>query len=299
MIKRKICLYDGFSLLIHDPSSIEYIRNNPKKFKLLGEYNMKDGQALGTFRGTFKKLKIRTGGTKRGVGIIIRGSFHVWKNGDHNYDVFYWSDLRQVLKEIAQEFQFNIEQVDVLSIEVGINLRFKAAWKYQSQQLVRNAVLFGGEPMLSTRKKMPNGGYFLEMVKSEISNKLYDKGRQHKLGNEVLRSEMRFLKNRTSNIRLFSELLDDGKHDALVSVLIKNFETLILIQPEILDKQLTIEERQFIIEHRHPDSWLNLRKSRAYREVKKRREKLDFLTDKHCEVNYHKELLNMMKELVG
>ena len=294
--RKKICIYCGITLLIRDPQSINHIISNPVKFKLKGMHDMVTGDDLGVFEGKYKNFRIRTGGNKRGVGVFIGGSLHKWKNATHNHDTFYWYELLKVLAEIANEFQFNPEEVDVCSVEGGLNILFGPTWKYKARQIPKNTILFKGEPKSSVRKKMPNGGYQLEMEKGECTDKMYDKGRHYKLSYEVLRYEKRFLKFRSSGIRLFSNLLDVNLHDALGRKLLETFETIIIFQPEILDNgNLFEQERQFLLEHQNEHSWLRLRKERKYHGFRKRVKEYDRLITKYCPINYKTEILQLMK----
>src|SRR4051794_29819308 len=109
MHKDKLCLYDGATILIKDPLSINHIRNNPQRYGLKGTYDMSSGEELAQFEGKFRNFNIWTGGNRRGSGVFIGGSLHKWKNRTHNYDSFYWQEFVQVYNEVVNEFQFRPE----------------------------------------------------------------------------------------------------------------------------------------------------------------------------------------------
>jgi hypothetical protein len=256
----KICLYDGSTILIKDPESIAHVKNNPEKFRLKGRYDMETGDVSDQFEGKYRNFEIRTGGNKRGKGIFIGGSFHKWKNRTHNYDTFYWDDFLEVYDELLEAFQFRPELACICSVEAGLNIEFAKEWGYKAAQIPKSVVLLKNLPRSSGKKHERNKGYSLTNNKSEVTTKIYDKGKQFYLTYELLRIENKFEKSRSAKIRLFSELKDIEKHDYLAQHLLKTFETLILFQAEIFSNQnLSEEDHQFLLIHQNENEWLRLR----------------------------------------
>lgn len=297
---RKICLYDGVTILITDPDSIAYIKDNPEKFQLKGRYDLETGDVSDQIEGKFRNFDIWTGGNKRGKGIFIGGSLHKWKNRTHNFDTFYWHQLVKVCDEISEAFQFKPELAFICSLEAGLNIEFAKEWTYKAAQIPKNVVLLKNQPRKINKEFQRNKGFLLQSTKSEVATKMYDKGKQFYLTYELLRIENKFQKSRSANIKLFSELTDIRKHDELAQKLLKTFETLILFQPEIfLNKSLLEEDRQFLSIHQNENEWLRLRGNRKYKEFEKRVKHYNSLIDKYCPVNYKNSILQIMKNKIN
>src|SRR5690242_3290232 len=117
MLFGRVCIYDGITFFIKDQHCIDHILSNEKKYNLQFSYLKYGDSLVSRFVGKYKNMSISS---IRG-GIRIGGSLHKWKNGNHNYDTFYWNEFLIVYQEIVDEFKFDPSQARILSLEGGLN----------------------------------------------------------------------------------------------------------------------------------------------------------------------------------
>jgi hypothetical protein len=294
----KVCIYDGITLFILDQALKEHLQCNSRKYKLIGNYDYDTGTRLETFTGRFRNFDIYTAANSTGYGVVLGGSLHKWKNKTHNFDTFLWQDFRQVYEEIVDEFRFDPSKTLIWVLEGGLNNTLLPQWTYKANDFPRNTIFLKGDPKSTKKKRHSKGGASLHIEKGSCTHKLYDKGRQNNLDFELLRTECSC--KRKSLIKLgintFENLLDYEKHVKLGKQLIRNFETLLLFQPEILQHiDISTEDKMFLLEYNNSAAWINLRKESDYK-YQITRKKYSGLIDKYADVNYQREILAQMQK---
>jgi hypothetical protein len=298
-MKRKICIYDGITFFILDPAFRQHVLQNCARYNLQGNFDYESRQPTGSFRGKFRNFDIYTAGNSRGSGVVLGGSLHKWKNKSHNHDTFYWDDFIKVYNEILDEFDFKPELSDVWVLESGVNFHLPTNWPYKASALPNNTIFLKGEPKARLARRYPNNGYSLTIEKGGCKAKFYDKGSEFDLPYEVLRPECSCKRRTLQKLGLntFKDLLDEKIHLKLGKQLTKEYRTLLLFQPEILQNiALTSEDRMFLLEFNTSNAWINLKRTRTDYQYQQIRNKYLALIDKYCEINYQREILTYLAQ---
>ncbi len=292
---KQICTYDGTSIFIRDPQIFDHVFDNTEKYNLQIITDTVSGKE--DFKGRFRNFTISSATTSRGPGVVIGGSLHKWKNKDHNHDVFFWEDFLIVYNEILSEFKFDPGQTDLWSLEGGLNNFPPNSFKSPIRDILENTLLLKGQSKKESRTRHVNKGYGLEVIKGECKHKFYDKGSQYKLEYKVLRTECSCKRRPLAKHGLitFEDLIDFEKHQSFGKHLLKAFETLVIFQPEVLHSpELLPSDREFLLQHNNSNAWTALQKSNYY-QFKKAKSRLSTLIDKHCDINYRTQILNLMR----
>lgn len=290
-----VCIYDGTSIFVRDPKIFDQVFDNTEKYNVQIITDTVSGKE--DFKGRFRNLTINSATNSRGPGVVIGGSLHKWKNKDHNHDVFFWEDFLTVYNEILSEFKFDPSKTDLWSLEGGLNNLLPSNFKSPIRDILENTLLLKGESKKESRTKHANKGYGLEVIKGECKHKFYDKGSQYRLEYKVLRTECSCKRRPLAKHGLitFEDLIDFEKHQSFGKHLLKAFETLLIFQPEVLHApDLLSQDRDFLLQHNNTNAWTALQKSN-YHQFKKAKNRLFTLIDKHCDINYRTEILNLMR----
>ncbi len=292
----KLCSYDGITLFIKGEEIRNHVQDLDHKYRLRREFDYSG--RLTNFQGRYKNFDIWTAGNSRGSGIAIGGSFHkLFNNELHNYNTFYWSEFEHVYSELLNEFQFDPLQTDIWVLESGINNLIPNDLMYNASNIAESVIYINGKPKLTEQKYHPKGGFGVTMKKGRCAIKIYDKGRQYKLLDEIVRTECSCTRRKLIQLgfHTFNDLMDFKKHQAYSQFVYKKFQNLILFQPEIFDSSdLTNEEKLFLYEYSNGNAWTALRRNNPYK-FKKTLEELQKFIDRHCSINLRRLLLNQMQ----
>jgi hypothetical protein len=175
-------------------------------------------------------------------------------------------------------------------------------WPYKANAFPNNTVFLKGEPKARLERRYPNEGYSLIVEKGGCKAKFYDKGTEFVLPYEVLRPECSCKRRTLQNlgVNTFKDLIDEKIHLRVGKQLIKEYRTLLLFQPEILQNTaLTSEDRMFLLEFNHSNAWVNLKRTRGHYQYQQARKKYLAMIDKYAEVNYQREILKYMAQQIS
>lgn len=95
----------------------------------------------------------------------VNGSFHKCKNhGFQNYDIFYLSEFTQVLSKLRDKYGFDFSNIEIRSIEFGVNIKLP----FDPWYFIKSVVWLG-----KGRIKMNDLGLIIDLNEYEI--KIYSK----------------------------------------------------------------------------------------------------------------------------
>lgn len=293
----RTCIYDGITFFIRDPASINHILGNPAKYKMNKTIEIATENVLWKYSGRFKNFTIRAAFNSRENGLTIGGSLHKYKNETHNHDLFTWKEFLGVYNDLVNEFKFDPRLADIWSLEGGVNINLPETYRYKASDIPEKTLLLKGKAKKFSSNHYTKDSYGLEILKGECRYKMYDKGRQFRLQNEVLRNECscksRPLKK--VGLRTFEDLRNIDSHTKYIRYLISSFETILIFQPEILSNpDLQESEKMFLYQFNTASAWNKIRKSSDYQYQKHRRQ-LDGLINRYCDINYRQEILKQMR----
>ena len=163
--------------------------------------------------------------------ITLSGSLHKYFNdGLHNYNQFTYKDYLEALKRLKNDFAVLPENLYIYTLEYGVNIKPPIKTK-----LILDNILMHRH--IETEIKINNiRGYYNQFKHNKYIIKVYDKAKQNKLKEDLLRFEIK--ETNWSEYRLkygIKTLADFNKSDKKIFVdkLLKKWEELIFYDPTI------------------------------------------------------------------
>lgn len=239
------------------------------KLKFIGYYDINtfaiiDHFIIAKYKGLTFKI-YRTGYT------IMTGSLHKYFNdGKHNYNDFTIENLKTVLLNIEKNLGIELNKAIIQNIEFGVNIPLK----FEAKTILNNLICFGFKKFKDV--SLPNLGQYKQVENRQYFIKIYDKGRQYKLGRELLRFEIkikRMEKIKTINLHNLGDLLTPNWIVSICNELLHDWNDVLLFESPNNPKSLTPNQRnKKIHQWSNPEYWQGLEKQ------ERRRQKLKYET---------------------
>jgi len=221
--------------------------------------------------------------------VKLKGSLHKYHNkGLHNYNDYFFTDLRQTIYELSENFSINIEKSILNNLEFGVNIQMK----YTSAEVFRSIVNYKGTPF---NKFTISGAKGIECETDNFYIKIYDKGHQYQQPGNLLRFEikvkkMRFFSDRNININTLSSLLNYSEIVKLGHVLKTVFDDILFTDYYIPTNKLTPANRLILSNGSNAKYWEQLKPdSKEYKGGNKDKK---YISDRK---KYYRELDNFKK----
>jgi hypothetical protein len=144
-------------------------------------------------------------------GVIqLDGSLHKYYNkGSHNHNDFSFSDIHDTINDLQIKFKINPEKVVLNNVEFGVNIRLP----YPPKQFIKSVINHKGSPFSPMSAKIVKKGAGIECIHDQYYIKIYDKGTQYGLGENVLRIEIKVVRMAYfKNAKIKLGTLDNLKH---------------------------------------------------------------------------------------
>jgi hypothetical protein len=186
--------------------------------------------------------------------IKLQGSLHKYRNlGKHNYDDFSVVDVAEVVHELERNFRIDIYSTVLNNVEFGVNV----VLPFGVHVVLDNLITYKGK---SFDRKVEKGMSFYECRMSKFTIKIYDKGKQYNLPDNVLRFEikvtaMQYLETKGIKLRYLSDLLNMDIYEPLGNILTEVFEEILFGDNTINESNLTTKERETYLRGSNPRAW--------------------------------------------
>jgi len=235
-------MIDGFTAILFD--NLDDIRQLPN-LDFCRQFSEKTGE-IDNYKpsvASYKGLKI----SNFQKHIKISGSLHVFfNNGRHNYDDFSFENIQNALSRLAEEIHVNLRNAKLQNLELGVNLVLQD----DPKKIIDSVIIHRGKEF--SLQYSPNQ-YFKECSHSQYFIKIYDKGIQYRLSQNILRCEVKFRKMERINrmgITSLHDLNDIGKLRTLSGDLIRIFND-ILFGDLSADKTILSSKDQILFAEGH------------------------------------------------
>lgn len=195
---------------------------------------------------------------------IIVGSLHKYANkGLHNYNDFTFTDLCKIIKDLIALYGFDAKQTFIHRLEFGVNLTLNTP----VSKIINGAIAYKNSPFHSLIVDGRKVGIFYESKRYKI--KIYDKGKQYKLLDNIIRIEYCF---KTSdyltayNIQTLHDLTNIERVKPLINLLLEVWNDIIFYDKGI--KLNDMKQHEQIKFHRliNPIYWIDLNKEKRYKD---------------------------------
>ena len=216
--------------------------------------------------------------------LTIKGSLHKNQYAGKNFLPFTWQQLQLQVNHICKTLHLNPSQAQISSLEIGVNILTPFI---VAPFLMQNIISYKGHSF--NRYKSDGTGFCLGIYCSltQYVIKVYDKGKQNDLPENLMRFEKRFLRMQVLNndgIKCLADLLNKDKVfnllpmllEAWQNVLIYDIETgIIRTKPELKESAINL-----ITTGQNPKYWERLKKENK-RQFNYHRDKFKILVAKN------------------
>jgi len=190
---------------------------------------------------------------EKGIRTYIKGSLHKYfNNGAHNYSDFTFNDLTEVITDFQNRFGIDPETTQLENVEFGVNIELP----FRTDRILNSIVLHRGEPF--KRFTQGNG---IECNHSQYFIKIYDKGSQYKLKNNLLRVEVKVIKmayfqSQGVNIKTLNDLLNTENLQGMGELLTRTVKEIVYTDTKLLNSsKLNDSERLTLANGSNPNYW--------------------------------------------
>ncbi len=251
-----------FQLIDYDP---QCLYENPL-LDVIGEYSISTGEIKERLTAHYNFLKFNVYSNNY---ITVSGSLHKYWNANNrvvapiyqlrkkedkgfNGNDFGLLGIYEVFNDLKYNFGIDIDQTKVLQYEHGLNLNTEL----NTAKVLNNLILHHG--------KQPTGkhnGYYKEFEHTKCSLKVYDKGKQYLMDDNVLRIENHYNGStilKTKGLFTLSDLTKTSVLKTFNNDLLTNWGKTLIYDYTISKKGMTSKEKEQIINYSNPNYWYDL-----------------------------------------
>lgn len=206
----------------------------------------------------------------------IIGSLHkyknlVWDNGDQNYDDFNYCHIQEIIRGLIKKY--DIEKDTVLTnLEFGFNL----AVSKDPKTIIDSNVLMNNFKAPNKNLKFSGSGDYKEFQLTDYRIKIYNKSKQYKLNENILRVELKIIQKRLLRklgVYCLEDLLDKDVLKRLFKLFTEKFEGLIIVDefdPEIIPEMACSKLNKYM----NSNYWIRIKTQKSPKQIS--RLKLEF-----------------------
>lgn len=257
-----------------------------------------------THRGNFENYLVTIKETthtqvsgKRSVSyfLIVDGSLHKNHFNGKNYLPFTWDKVLTEIDNLETGLQLTGQFAEIVNLEIGVNIKLPVG---VFSFLKKNLIAFKGHLFnrYNPDKNKMCLGYVCPLT--QYSVKLYDKGKQFNLPDNLLRFELRYLKMQTlkkRGIKQLTDLTDIQKVNGLLSLLLAAWDNILLFDSSInlKNKVLKQSELNLLRDGSNPKYWEALKEKNS-RQFNYQRDKFKELIKKYG-TGWHEKIRELIK----
>ena len=227
--------------------------------------------------------------------VRLQGSIHKYRNaGKHNYDDFRAVDVAEVVRELSERFEIDTATTLLNNVEFGVNV----VLPFGVSVVLDNLIVFKGEPFM---KVVEEGMSYYQCKKTQFIIKIYDKGKQYNLPDNVLRFEikvmrMQYLETKGIKLRYLSDLLNMDIYEPLGNILTEVFEGILFGENTLDEKLLNTKELETFLRGSNPKTWT----PKTGEKERKRLQRLEYefkgiLERNHTGVNFRSVVSDLIR----
>ena len=212
--------------------------------------------------------------------VRLQGSLHKYRNeGLHNYDDFTSLEVAKVVKELQERFQIDIYKTFLNNVEFGVNV----VLPFGVHVVLDNLISYKGQPF---ERFVDKGISYYQCKLSKFIIKIYDKGKQYNLPNNVLRFEikviaMQYLETKGIKLRYFSDLLNVDIYEPLGNTLTEVFEGILFGDNTLDEKALSGKELETFLRGSNPKTWKSQRGEKERKRLQRLEHEFKSILERH------------------
>lgn len=217
--------------------------------------DLNTGEMIHPIKGKYKNMDLKINAQSK----ILSGSIHVLKNllirnGKHNYNDFYFIDILEMIEHLKNVFSLDLKKTIIQNLEVGLNIETNE----RPETILNENLIAWNHKRPAKDNEYKGNGKGIEFETSQYYIKLYDKGKQFKTGKNILRIEVKIMRNEfleKKGIVSLQDLTDKAKIRALFAFLIETYNHTILIDKNPLKPIKKARDKEVIKKGINPRYW--------------------------------------------
>lgn len=245
----------------------------------------------------YKNLKIETSTnlkTKFST-INITGSIHKYAQNNTNHQDFTFANVKDTINELCNTLHLNPSNCLLHHIEFGLNINPV----HSTTDILNSIILCKGIDY--EKKEFNNTGYLKSFEFSQYKIKIYDKGKQYDLNNNLLRFEvkvqrMQYLHSKGIKINTLQDLTTSVFYTDLLKVIILNIDNILFYDYRIEQLQVLNKNHLLIMaKGANPQYWIKLKNLVSANTFYKKLNEFKTLVSKYAPTDLQTELKNIVE----
>jgi len=260
------------------------------------EWEQTTNEQTGEIKNNKAEFKSLTVEIRYNQYLYISGSLHKYWNSintgiEQNYNDFHFKDLECSIKDICTRFNLNPVNCKIDNIEFGVNVNTPIP----VNEVLRSVINHKGKPFTTELEKKK---YLRECKHQRYFIKIYDKGLQNDLTENIFRFEIKHMKLedlKPFNILTLANLLKRDNISRLIEVLDANFNELLFYDYTIQETELPPPKRLILSNGQIPTYWIKLKETNPDNYFKKR-QRFRVLVKKYGKQNIQESTGNLITQ---
>lgn len=228
----------------------------------------------------------------------LKGSLHKYFNNciyneDQNHNDFSFCELRYCIDDLTHKFKIE-KDTKLTNLEFGFNIHTSI----DPSIILNNHILMFDLNDHNRNLKFQGKGNFKEFIKSDYSLKIYDKDKQYKKVENILRIELKIIKSRElEKHQAFS--LDDLLNLNVLNSLYNRLMGIIgavTIVDDYGAKNISFDDIPKLKDYTNPNYWIKLRHEGNYKRFNKKRTEFKQLIENYNLDTIKQEIIYKLNE---
>lgn len=255
-------MYDFIRLETSSRSFANHLLGLPILTDKMSGFNHNTSEILGTIKAKYRGLNFQIFPSGR---IVIYGSLHKYFNlGEHNHNDFSYHNLLLVLSDLKTKFGNEVLKMSVTGVEFGLNINTL----FDPTLFVDRCISHSNKersPIVKDDLKGFEKG--ISFNTTDFRVKIYNKSKQYRQPINILRLEVKYLRNRIfkeANVRILADILNPDAIKFFSEDLFKKISQLIYVE-ELGSNQLNRREERIYLECINSLSWVHWSKEKRHK----------------------------------
>lgn len=240
------------------------------------------------------KIEISTNLKTKFSTINITGSIHKYAQNNTNHQDFNFANVKETINELCNTLHLNPSNCLLHHIEFGLNINPL----HSTTDILNSIILCKGIDY--EKKEFNNTGYLKSFEFSQYKIKIYDKGKQYDLNNNLLRFEvkvqrMQYLHSKGIKINTLYDLTTSVFYTDLLKVIISNIDNILFYDYRIEQLQILNKNHLLIMaKGANPQYWIKLKNLVSANTFYKKLNEFKTLESKYAPTDLKTELKNIV-----
>lgn len=275
-----------------------YIFTNNSLLEFRSDLNIQTGEIIKNRYGYYNqiafyenlKIEISTNITSKNSIITLKGSIHKLAQDNTNYKDFTFQSIADTIIDLCDKLNVVQSNCILHHLEFGLNVdTIHLADNVLNSMIICKNIGF-------EKKEFNKTGYLKSFEFSQYKIKVYNKGLQYDLIDNLLRFEvksnrMQYLNSKGIQIRSFDDLLHPQIYSNLLQVITDNLDNILFFDYRInVETIKDIKDKILLIKGSNPAYWVKLKKEKSNNTYFKKRNEFRKLVKQYAPSDLKSEL---------